>query len=95
MTKASLFRTVLLSMIKPGDLVMIADDKWTVPGALTAIRYFQNIKHEYSGKTMIVLRVKENEPIRGYHTAGFDRDIFVLVDGTVKCFTSSLLKVVK
>ena len=81
-------------MIKPGDLVMIADDKWTVPGALTAIKYFQNIKHEYAGKAMIVLKVSEREPIR-YHTTGLDRDVFVLVDGTMKCFTSSLLKVIK
>ena len=40
-------------MIKPGDLVMIADDKWTAPGALSAIKYFQRLQHDYSGKTMI------------------------------------------
>jgi len=82
-------------MMKPGDLVMIADDKWIVPGALSAIKYFQRLQHEYSGKTMIVLEVREREKIRGWKTAGLDRDVFVLVDNAVKCFTSSLLKVIK
>ena len=54
-------------MIKPGDLVMIADDKWTVPGALSAIKYFQRLQHDYSGKTMIVLEVREREKIRQFY----------------------------
>jgi len=83
-------------MIKPGDLVMIADDKWTVPGALSAIKYFQRLKEDYSGKTMIVLEVREKPPLQGQNnTAGLDNDVFVLVDNSVKCFTSSLLKVIK
>ena len=44
---------------------------------------------------MIVLEVREKEKIRGWKTAGLDRDVFVLVDNSVKCFTSSLLKVIK
>jgi len=82
-------------MIKPGDLVMIADDKWTVPGALSAIKYFQNLKEDYAGKTMIVLEVREKPPIRYHSAGGFDRDVFVLVDRTVQRFESSLLKVIK
>ena len=31
-------------MINPGDLVMLADEKWVVPGALTALKYFQRLQ---------------------------------------------------
>ena len=82
-------------MIKPGDLVTLADDTWKVPGALSAIKYFQNLKDDYSGKTMIVLEVREKPPIRYHSPRGFDRDVFVLVDRTVKCFDLSLLRVIK
>ena len=82
-------------MIKPGDLVMLADDKWTVPGALSAIKYFYRLRENYSGKPMVVLAVKEKEMIRGWKTAGVDRDIIVFVDNKKLCLSSSLLRVVK
>ena len=82
-------------MIKPGDLVTLADDTWTVPGALSAIKYFKNLQQEYSGKTMIVLEVREKLPIRYHNPRAFERDVIVLVDRTVKSFESSLLKVIK
>ena len=82
-------------MIKPGDLVTLADDTWKVPGALSAIKYFKNLQDDYSGKTMIVLEVREKPPIRYHSPRCSDKDVLVLVDRTVKCFDLSLLKVVK
>ena len=82
-------------MIKPGDLVMLADDKWTVPGALSAVKYFYRLREAYSGKSMIVLEVREKELIRGWKTAGVDRDIIVFVDNQKVCLASSLLQVIK
>ena len=82
-------------MIKPGDLVTLADDTWTAPGALSAIKYFKNLQEEYSGKTMIVLEVREKPPIRYHNPRGFEKDVIVLVDRTVKSFESSLLRVIK
>ena len=82
-------------MIKPGDLVTLADDTWKVPGALSAIKYFKNLQDDYSGKTMIVLEVREKPPIRYHIPKDFEREAFVLVDRTVKRFDLSLLKVIK
>jgi hypothetical protein len=84
-------------MIKPGDLVMLADESWVVPGALTALKYFQRLRTEYGGKTMIVLEVSD-KPIPQYthkdQIAGLDKNVIVMVDGRKQIFTSSLLRVV-
>lgn len=84
-------------MIKPGDLVMIADEGWVVPGALTALKYFQRLRDEYEGKTMIVLEVSDKPRPQYTHKdqiAGLDKNVVVMVDGRKQIFTSSLLRVV-
>ena len=32
-------------MIKPGDLVMLSNEKWDVPGALTALKFYQRLQN--------------------------------------------------
>jgi len=84
-------------MMKPGDLVMLADDKWVVPGALTALKYFQRLRDIYGGKPMIVLEVRDKPKtrVRSENVAGLDKSIVVMVEGHKQVFTSSLLKVIK
>jgi phosphoribosylformimino-5-aminoimidazole carboxamide ribonucleotide (ProFAR) isomerase len=81
-------------MIKPGDLVMLANDTWKVPGALSAVKYFHRLQEDYGNKVMVVLEVREKELIRGWKTAGVDRDIIVFVNSKKICLSSSLLRVV-
>lgn len=81
-------------MIKPGDLVVLADDNWTVPGALTAIKYFQRLRENYGGKVMLVLSVQDKSKSREVNIAGADTSVIVMVDGLKQVFTSSVLKVV-
>ena len=80
-------------MIKPGDLVVLADENWVVPGALTALKYFKRLKDQYGGKPMLVLEVyeKKNPNIA---IAGYDQSVVVIVDGHTQVFASSLLRVV-
>ncbi len=76
---------------------MLADDKWVVPGALTALKYFQRLRDIYGGKPMIVLEVRDKPKIQHVLTesvAGLDKTIVVMVEGRKQIFTSSLLKVV-
>ena len=84
-------------MIKSGDLVMLADDKWVVPGALTALKYYQRLRDKYGGKPMIVLEVRDKpktQHVRSESVTGLDKSIVVMVEGHKQVFTSSLLKVV-
>ena len=84
-------------MIKPGDLVMLADEGWVAPGALTALKYFQRLRTDYGGKTMIVLEVNAKPRPQYTHKdqiAGLDKNVVVMVDGGKQIFTSSLLRVV-
>jgi|TARA_R110000822_G_scaffold28380_3_gene84352 hypothetical protein len=80
-------------MIKKGDLVMLADDRWKVPGALSAIKYFHRIQKNYSGKPMLVIEVFEKEQTSGVTLAG-NQTIVVFVDGHKHAFSSTLLKVI-
>ena len=83
-------------MIKPGDLVMLADEGWVAPGALTALKYFQRLRDKYGGKPMIVLEVKDKPKtrVRSENVAGLDKSIVVMVEGHKQVFTSSLLRVI-
>ena len=84
-------------MIKPGDLVMLADDKWVVPGALTALKYFQRMRTNFGGKPMIVLEVNDKPKPQYVHeddVAGLDKSVVVMVEGGKQIFTSSLLRVI-
>lgn len=81
-------------MIKPGDLVVLADDNWKVPGALTAIKYFQRLRESYGGKVMLVLSVQDKSKSREVNIAGADKSVVVMVDGLKQVFTSAVLKVV-
>jgi hypothetical protein len=76
-------------MIKQGDLVMLTDEKWVVPGALTALKFYKRLQVELEGKPMLVLDVIESgTPNRPTKT------ITVFVDGYKKKLNQSLLKVV-
>mgnify|MGYP001375205277 CR=1 FL=1 len=75
-------------MIKPGDLVMLSDGKWSVPGALTALKFYQRLKDEVGGKTMIVLDVYDSGRIDS------SKNALVLVNGYKKTLSCKLLKVV-
>ena len=84
-------------MIEPGDLVMLADENWVVPGALTALKYFQRLQADYGGKPMIVLEVNDKPKPQYVHeddVAGLDKLVVVMVEGHKQVFTSSLLRVV-
>ena len=84
-------------MIKPGDLVMLADEGWVAPGALTALKYFQRLRTDYGGKPMIVLEVNDKPRPQYTHKdqiACLDKNVVVMVDGKKQIFTSSLLRVV-
>ena len=74
-------------MIKPGDLVMLTDEKWVVPGALTALKFYQRLQNEIGGKTMIVLSTFDSgkKPTK---------NALVFVDGYKKTLSCKLLKVV-
>ena len=80
-------------MIKKGDLVMLADDQWTVPGALSAIKYFHRIQKSYGGKPMLVIDVFDRDtglkPV-----VSSSQSIVVFVDGHKHAFSSTLLRVV-
>jgi len=80
-------------MIKKGDLVMLADDQWTVPGALSAIKYFHRIQKSYGGKPMLVIEVFDRDQTSG-NIAGTSQSIIVFVDGHKHAFSSTLLRVV-
>ena len=74
---------------------MLTDDKWVVPGALTALKYFQRMRDNYGGKPMIVLEVRDKPKTHARsERAGLDKSIVVMVEGRKQVFTSSLLKVV-
>lgn len=81
-------------MIKPGDLVMLADEKWVVPGALTALKYFKRMQDQYGGKPMLVIETQKKKNPPHITVAGYDQSIVVMVDGGKQVFTASLLKVV-
>jgi len=76
-------------MVKTGDLVMLTNDKWAVPGALTALKFYKRLQNELDGKTMLVLSV---------HEAGTahrpTRNAIVYVSGYKKTLNTKLLKVV-
>ena len=80
-------------MIKTGDLVMLADDDWVVPGALTALKYFKRLQDQYAGKPMLVIETHEKKN-PNIAIAGYDQSVVVIVDGHKQVFTSSLLRVV-
>ncbi len=76
-------------MIKPGDLVMLSNENWNVPGALTALKFYQRLQNQLEGKLMLVLSVHEagtvNRP---------SKNAIVYVDGYKKTLNTRLLKVV-
>ena len=74
-------------MIKPGDLVMLSDERWVVPGALTALKFYQRLQNEIGGKTMIVLSTFDS----GKNPT---KNALVLVNGYKKTLSCKLLKVV-
>ena len=75
-------------MIKAGDLVMLSDERWKVPGALTALKYYQRLKDEIGEKPMIVLDI--------FSTGRIDssKNALVFVNGYKKTLSCKLLKVV-
>ena len=76
-------------MVKTGDLVMLTNDKWAVPGALTALKFYKRLQNELDGEAMLVLSV---------HEAGTvdrpTRNAIVYVNGYKKTLNTKLLKVV-
>ena len=79
---------------------MLADDQWKVPGALSAIKYFHRIQKSYGGKTMLVIKVFDNERYGSTsmqdaaNIASTSQSIVVFVDGHKHAFSSTLLRVV-
>ena len=75
-------------MIKPGDLVMLSDEKSLIPGALTALKFYKRLQDEIGGKTMIVLDI--------FPTGRIDssKNALVFVNGYKKTLSCKLLKVV-
>tara|TARA_B100001287_G_scaffold242660_1_gene218235 strand:+ start:232 stop:468 length:237 start_codon:yes stop_codon:yes gene_type:complete len=74
-------------MVKEGDLVMLSFERWKVPGALTALKFYQQLQEEIGGKTMIVLSTFESGK-KSHMNA------LVFVNGYKKTLNCKLLKVV-
>ncbi len=71
---------LMASNLKIGSLVRLREE-WPVPGALTAIKFYQRLKDEVSDKNMLVLAVH-------------DKSVLVLLNGYKKVLSIELIEVV-